>query len=230
MRKCYFVKSCLQIESVEHQGPIGRLGLPGAEQEQAWIVGFQRSWSLFWILDPFSSMTHFGTLFPADRQVSCMGEKLLLPMFLVTGPGRIARRMGHLTVQVTLVVRGNSCLGQDKMGRVDREARREVWEEVEEGKETWSLRDGHWDSLASFQLCHTIYCLPVTEDAMGCKGEGTARVAQRGWLTRPGLSPGRHNPPPTGSLQTGAGRRDKYYCLQGARIIGFFLRSISFLR
>lgn len=108
------------------------------------------------------------------------------------------------------MVRGNSGLGQDKMGRVYRVAKREIWEEVEEGKETWSLRDGRWDSLASFHLCHTIYCLPETEDAMGCKGEGTARVAQRGWLTRPGLSPERHHPPPTDPLWTGAGRRDKY--------------------
>ena len=121
----------------------------------------------------YSTSAHFFRLtgpFPVWKRKSSHWR------FQYLVPGRTAGQTGHLAIQVTLVVRGNSWLGWDKMGKADRKVRRDVSEETEEGKESlgaWGK--GLWDSLVSSQLCHTISAflsrkMPWTGEGKGWPG------------------------------------------------------------
>lgn len=94
---------------------------------------------------------------------------------------------------VALVVRGNSCLGQDRMGREKQtdNVKRAFWEEAGQGRARRALepRGGAPGQVASFQPGRTIQCLPETEAAWVRKGGEWGGVAHRGWLVPWGRHP-----------------------------------------
>lgn len=66
-----------------------------------------------------------------------MDRAPLMRVFSSWPLGGTAGQTGHLAVPVSLAVKGNSCLGLDMMGRVDRICKKTgLGREVEEGKES----------------------------------------------------------------------------------------------
>lgn len=162
------------------------------------------------------------TLSWPTRRCPCGRETSLTDVFSHWPLGGAAGQTGHLAVRVILVVKGNSCLGWEMIRRADKKCE----ERLEGGGGGWggpcSLRGGTPGQSGFFPA------LPLN---LVPSRNGRRRGSQR--KSRPGLHTGAYALRGTVAAHYRwvlGRRRDKYSCLQGAGVIGLFLRSVSFLR